>query len=521
MGSITDLTELLGRFNRLKSRQLQWKSLFDEAYQYSQPNRNLFDDVVNPGQKKNIEVYDITPVISTIAWASKIENGLNPPDSDWFSFEAPQISGDESERTKFITDLQIMHETILYYINKSNFYLASYESAFDLAIGTAAIMVLEGDENNPLNFQSVPTRQFYPEENSFGTIDTVWREFPNVKKRDVLALWPNAKISATLDGLMKNSPEDMGHNFLEGTLSVGTPSRPEFRYIVMHPQSGSFLIDELTPSSSWIVYRWGKLPIETYGRGPIINALPTIRTLNKALEFDMRGAAIRAMPPWVGFDDNIFNPWTAVIEPNAMIPINRSSVGAEPLRALNIPGDVSFAQLIVQDLRQQINELMFHQPLGPVDTPVKTATEITIRQKELLEIAAPAITRLQQEKLTPLLNRCAFILQKKGLLPRFVVDGTNVKATYQSPLQESRKIENIQNLNNLVRNLQEFLGPQLTIQMLKTGKLPEYLAEQYNVDLELINTAEELQHAAMQLQAAVQQQEPQLQAPGQIQAPPV
>src|SRR5690606_19409440 len=142
-----------------------------------------------------------------------------------------------------------------------------------------------------------------------------------------------------------------------------------------------FVLDTESRSSPWVVGRWSKSPREIGGRGSAIEALPTARTINMMARFLMEAAAMNATPPWLGFSDGIFNPFNYTIKPNDIIPIAPESAMNLPLKKLDVSGDVQFGELTMNDLRTQINQIMYVDPTRPVQAPSMTATEIMIRQQ--------------------------------------------------------------------------------------------------------------------------------------------
>ena len=74
-------------------------------------------------------------------------------------------------------------------------------------------------------------------------------------------------------------------------------------------------------SSPDIVSRASKLAGEIYGRGRVLLALSDARTLDKMQEFVLRHAAVQIAPPMTGVSDGVLNPYTAVLQPNTILPV--------------------------------------------------------------------------------------------------------------------------------------------------------------------------------------------------------
>ena len=73
----------------------------------------------------------------------------------------------------------------------------------------------------------------------------------------------------------------------------------------------------------------------------------------------------------MAYSDGVFTPWTFQLSANTVIPVARGNAGEWPIAAMPDVANPNFMQLTSNDLRAQINKLMFADPLGdPKDTPV-------------------------------------------------------------------------------------------------------------------------------------------------------
>lgn len=502
--------ELLTRFERAKEESMLWWWLFDRAYGYALPDRNLFRNTTNqPGQNKNPQVYDTTAVHGVTTLASKLQALLTPPKINWCTLEAgPQVP--MQNRAAFNQMLQEVTETMFYYIHNSNFATIINESYYDLAVGTGTIIVNEGDDYNPLDFRSVPLREFYPEPTASQELKTFFQDFEFVYLRDVPRIWPNAKIGPELRYAMDADPSQQ-MSFIQAMIChPDNPKKKEYEFIVYCKETQEFLIDEFSESSAWICFRWSRLTNETYGRGPVIHALPSILTLNKIMESEIKGAEFKVNPVWMGFADGVFNPWTTNIVPNTIIPIHKQSASNPPLIPFPQAGDPQFAQVLSVDLRNQINALLFDQPLGPLQQPVKSATEISLRQQNFMQEIGPAFGRLEVELITPIIHRVVYILKKKGLFPKIEIDGKNVSLSYNSPLTQSQKLQKAINFGQFMQLLTQTVGPQIAMGGINLPLLPQSLGEAFDVDLSLIKSPEQIMEAVQNQMQQVQQQQAQL-----------
>jgi hypothetical protein len=222
----------------------------------------------------------------------------------------------------------------------------------------------------------------------------------------------------------------------------------------------------------------------------------------------------------MAYSDGVFNPWTFKIEPNTIIPVSPNSAGQWPIQPFPDSANPNFMQLTANDLRMQINSLLFADPLGPIEGPQKTATELALRQRNLAEQIGPAFTRLQQEFLSRLINRVIYILQKKGLMDKLVINGTEIQLRYKSPLTAAQGQQDVQNFLQFYQILQNTQGPEAALVNLNPSKYPAWLASKMSVDVTALNTQQEMQDFYEQQSEKAQLQEMMMMEQGGLEGEP-
>ena len=242
-----------------------------------------------------------------------------------------------------------------------------------------------------------------------------------------------------------------------------------------------------------------------------MDALPSILSLNEIARLELSAANMNVNKPWMGYADGIFNPWTFNIQSNKIIPISPNSAGQPPLIPLPDTSSPQFAQLVISDLRQQINSLLFADPLGPVEAPTRTATELALRQRNLAEEIGPIFTRLQQEFLGRLIDRIIHILMIKGLLKPLKIDGELIQLQYKSPLVIAQGKQDVMAYMEYVQSLQAaFQGNYASY--IDPVKVPIWIGEKLGIDKSLLpdaqKTEEALSNQSAQAQAAQMSGEP-------------
>lgn len=489
-----DMTKLKDRYDAAKINWINWVSLYDEAYQYSIPNRNPFwwgglepprDPNLVEGIRKNLPTYDTTAVSGTRQLVSKIHAALFPPDQKWFSLTAGSQITNPNERLQLNSILFNFTETIFKYISSSNFDLVINEFLQDMVVSTAFMMPLEGDDDDmPVKFKSVQPNLCFPEANRYNEVDTVWRDWPNVHADEIEYMWPQATLSHKIKMAMYRDPR-IEVDLVEGVAYDCNTKK----YNIVLWQAGDHkdpLLNIYVDSSPWIVGRWSKIGDEIGGRGPVIEALPTIRTLNKLVEYTLRANALAVSPPLLAFSDGVFNPNNFTIAPNKIIPISNTGSSNLPLQKLDMVGNLQMGNMQIQDLRTQINTILYTNPIRPIDAPQQTATEVMVRQQAFMEEIGPAFGRLSQ-LIPEIVNRVIFILRKRGLLPKMLsVDGKKIAIKFNSPLEQSAGLQDVQTLTNFNQTMGAIIPPQYLPAVYNIEQLPTWIGERMGISGTLI-----------------------------------
>jgi hypothetical protein len=164
---------------------------------------------------------------------------------------------------------------------------------------------------------------------------------------------------------------------------------------------------------------------------------------------------------------------------------------------------------MMKDLRERVRRTM----LGPEPSegPVKSATEISVADRNRLWAMNGEYTRIQAELLGKIVQRGVFILQKKGLMPKFRLDGKEVTVKYTSPFATTQNADDLMALQKTIQTLLG-LGPQAGPAAVSTGlkvqKIPAYVARLNGLPESLIMTEDDqkqLVQTAMQANQAAQQ----------------
>ena len=500
LSDLGDVEALLRRFKKAAEYRELARSLHQDAYDFAAPQRETFR-FHSPGQEKNNHVYDSTAIRALEQFASRIKGSTLPSWKHWMTLTSGTVVP-ESEKAGIDKQLEKISEVFFNELNHSNFDTECNSSLVDLGIGTGAIIIDENPDliGDAFKFTSVPMSELYPEKPAEGRIRSVWRK-QKLQVGAIEQIWPGAKLPQKLKEKAEKDPftED---DFLNGQLY--NPKDKKYYQVVIYEPSKDIIFDQSFDSQRFIVFRWHVIAGEVFGRGPAIQSLPDIRTLNKVVQFDLEAAALSIGGVYTGINDGIFNPNTVRIAPKTIIPVGSNNNQNPTLRALERAGDPTVAQIQMERLQDAINKAFFANPLGDISDPVRSATENMIRQQEMLKQAGASFGRIRSELVEPLVEAGLDILMSRGQIERFRVDGEQATIRHTSPLAKTEDLEDFQNAQIWLQFNQAVLGEGMA-GAIKIEDLAKFSQEKLGIPADLVRTEAERQQFGEQALAAAQQ----------------
>ena len=480
--------QILKRQATAQAKKDEFQQLYQDAYEFALPQRQLYGvwEGGATGSKKMQRVFDSTAINSTQRFANRLQSVVFPPQRKWAKLEAgSDIPPERRQQAQAV--LEVYQEKMFTMLNQSNFDIAMGEFLLDLAVGTACMMVQPGDDVSPLNFIPVPLFLVSYEEGANGQVDNVYRRM-RMKGESIQRQWPDAKIQDDLARRIEQKPTD-DIELLEAT--IYDYKRGDYCYHVIDKASKQELVYRRRKMSPWVISRYMKVAGEIYGRGPLMTALPDIKTLNKVKELLLKNASLAVAGVYTAADDGVLNPNTVKIVPGAIIPVARNGGSQGPaLLALPRSGDFNISQLVINDMTASIKRILLDESLPPDNMSARSATEIVERMKELAQNLGSAFGRLINETMIPVTAKILEVMDERGLIDMPLrVNGLEVKVTPVAPLAMAQNMEEVNAIMQYMQ-ISQSLGTdgQLAI---KTDVLVDYLADKLGVPAAVRNTAAE------------------------------
>lgn len=473
------------------STKRQWQQLLNDAYRFALPMRNLYEDNAGeeqtPGQQKMTGVYDSTAIISTVKFANRIQADFMPPYRRWLDF-LPGPFVPDAYRDQITRSLQVVQRKFFAVLHSSNYDVVANEALLELAAGTGCMLILEGDDEQVVDFTGVPVAQVAFTEGPKGKLDGWFRRF-QIPVRLVKAHWKDATLTDSLSRILADEPEKK-LDFEECTYYDYEDKI--YRYSVVWKDTSQSkeqyetLVDRTYTTCPWVTPRWVKVPGEAQGRGPLLFALPDIRTANAVVALILKNASFAVSGMWVAADDGVINTATIRIVPGAVIKARN----ADNFRALEFGGRFDVAQIVLEDLRAAIRQALFDRSLPPETGQPRTATEIIERIKQLQQDIGAPWGRLMIEWVNPMVERVLDIMARKKMIEPVKVNGLTVQLKATSPLAQA---QNLSDLEAAVQWMQilAMLSPQALPINVKVEDTGEWMAEKLGVDRAIVRPAAE------------------------------
>ena len=483
---------------KAKGNKSKWQSYIDECYEYFIPEKMLN----NTKGQDNSKLFDSTAQDSISDYANRMESQLVPAGKEWMKLTA---GSDIPKDQKVQVDQQLeqMTQVLFSHINSSNFSGQINESFMDLGISTGAVIIQEGDGiQSNLHFRNVPLNEIIIERSEKGIVDNVFREI-TITYGDIPSIFPNIVQALSPDEEKKitDKPGD-DVTFIEGVIKNFTKAGADYTNFIIQEKTKSILLETTSLSSPWVVFRENTIPGESYGRGRAMRCLQDVKTLNKTVQYYLESTELLANPIYTVVDDGIINPGTLKVRPKTLIPVS----SPDSIRPLAQAGNVNLNIELINRLQGAVRTVMLSKPFGQIDeTPVRTATEMSIRNSDLAQTSSTAAGRIQVELLERVIKRCVFILIQAGKLPELRVDGKEVQIKYTSPSSRTEDKIKLGNALQFVEMMQAF-PPEMVRQNVKIEEFPEFIAKMLDVSPSLIRSGEEREKEKVQMQEEQQQQ---------------
>lgn len=189
----------------------------------------------------------------------------------------------------------------------------------------------------------------------------------------------------------------------------------------------------------FVAPRWVVVPDTPYAMGPMFDALPDVKQLNRLVYLEDSNADIAISGMWIAEDDGVLNPRTVKVGPRKIIVAN----SVDSMKPLTSGANFNLSFTKKEELQRQIRKIMLADQLQPQDGPDMTATEVHVRVQMIRQLLGPIYGLLQAEWLQGMVARCFGLAYRAGVLtpPPQSLDNREFRVTFKNPQAQAQKLE--------------------------------------------------------------------------------
>lgn len=510
MSSEDDVIAQQKKAERVWTDRQPWNSLYREAYEYAIPQRRPSGQ--NSSKHIADKIFDMTACMSSMYFAGGLQRDLFPSGKASIVLESGPVARaalGPGGATVLDRHLGAIAERIQPFFVTGDWDTAIHEACIDLGVGTSVVIPVKGTRDNPLSFVTPPFDDIAMRGDMFGRTSFLsWKQY----------LLPDEIIEGFPDGQFdKEFREKAVHHpstpilFYQDFFRL--PQGKRWRMVAYSDKAKNFHVQQESRTKPLATPRYYRVPGEAYGRGPLLLALPSIKTLNKAQELALKSAAIQMLGIWGYRAGGTFNPDTASVQPGAFWAMQSTGgiLGPDVQRIDPANGRLDIAKMVIGDLQTQIKQALYDLRLPEEQGTPKSASEIAARLQQKAETHIGAFGRLSREIMPTVVPRAAEILYDFGILSSPLnVDEFLVSCSVRSPMQASMNADDMQAIASYLEFAQAIVGPPNIKYYADLDKVMEMVRKGFQIPQSVVPTAEKVvemrkQDAAQQAIAAAMQ----------------
>ena len=433
------------RYNEMSSNRGTWEDHWQEILDYVMPRKA---DIVTKrisGDKRTEVLFDSTAITANNLLAASLQGTLTSPSRQWFYLKIrdEEVNEDREVQLYLEDSAKRMYDVF----NQTNFNTEVHELYLDLcSIGTGCLFVEEGNkgfDEDLIHFQTLHISEFYIHENVAGYIDTLYRKY-KLTARQAVQEFGEDNVGPKILECASMKP-DKKFNFIhaveprEDYERVFGESDTKLPFHSCHVCEEEKMVVRTGGYNEfpYLVPRWSKATGEIYGRSPSYNALPDIKTLNKAVEIGLKAWSKAIDPPLLVQDDGVIG--RVRMTPGG-ITVIRNDAAVKPFQS---GANMQVTTFKEAELKTAIRQAYYSDQLQLQQGPQMTATEVQVRYELMQRLLGPTLGRFQSEFLNPLIERVFGIMFRAEAFVQEpnLLQGQSIDIEYVGPLARSQRME--------------------------------------------------------------------------------
>lgn len=432
----------------LSERQRDWDGHWRELSDFILPRAGRFlTSETNRGSRRNDKIIDSTATRAARTLAAGMMSGITSPARPWFRLRTatPALMADVSVKA-WLYDVERRMRDVF---DASNIYNVLQSLYAEVGVfGTAACFILE-DEESVIRAVPLTIGEYGLAQSARLTVDTLTRTM-NLTISQVVEMFGYDAVSDQVQSLWDQSKFDewveVAHLIEPNRMADDTVMLTDkpFRSVYWEVAGPSDRVLRVSGFDSFPVLapRWDVTGTDIYGRSPGMDALGDVKQLQ--IQERRKAQAIdKKITPPMKASTQLRNKQASLL-PGGVTYVDSvaGAVGFEPVYEVRL----SIAELSadMEETRQRVWSAFYADLFLMISGSSRrniTAREIDERHEEKLLGLGPVLERLNDELLSPLIDRTFEIMLRQGLVPEppEALSGKALQVDFTSVLAQAQK----------------------------------------------------------------------------------
>lgn len=509
MSDPTPVASQRTRAERAWAAHANWDHLYQDAYDFAIPFRK------QGGASKSKQIadrlFDMTAPNSAMHMAGALQRllfGTAPVLTPGALVrQALNLQGPQGVRDlqKLERELEKTGEFIYPFMSAGDLDTATHEACIDLGFGTAVIIPMRGTADQPIIFHTPPADEVAFTCDAYGRVTLAsWRRY--VTREALVDAVPDGNFTQAFKDAAKANPN------AEVLFYQDFFKLPDGRWrfcSYTDRDCPDFISTETYRTKPLATPRYYRVAGENRGRGPILLALPSIKTVNKAQELALKSAAIQMLGIWGYRAGSGFNPDTVSQAPGSFWAMKSTggALGPDVTRLDPASGRLDIASMVIEGMQQQIRDSLMDTRLQPVTGTPRSASEIAGLLQQSAQVHLGGFMRLWREGPPEIVPRCAEILNSFGYLGGLMdFNQLIVSVGVRSPMAAAINADKVANIARYAELMTSLVGLQKLPEHLMVDDAADAIAAGMMVPNQMVPDAEQRASIRQTLDAQMQQQ---------------
>ena len=507
-------------YDQQKSARAALEQYWQDKQHYCLPRNAYINRIYNLGDRIPTDIYDETAILANAYFAAGMQAYMSSPQTKWFGLACRNRA---LMKNRTVLDYFRDCEEVIYsIINGSNFYQEDVEGYLSLgSIGTDVLYAEEDMKEDVrfdcLNIENVVICNDHSGRVNIAYIEYEYDAFQAVGKfgedkvgEKVLKCYKEGDYNTKFKYLFCVFPREVYDQSKRDAKNMPFAALWIDRERKVEVREGGY------KQFPFMVSRFAKTKGSPYGGAVADNIFPAINMSNEMEHTVILSAQNQVAPPLEIPDEAFLRPFN--FNPRGK---NIKNVGFpnEHITPINMGGNTPLGIEYMERKQRKIEQAFYNDLFLAIEQVGKmTATEVSIRNNQRMQLLGSAIGNIMREKLSPVIERVYAIAAKANKLPPLPPELAKEEYTieYVSPLARAQKSLETNDLNQAMAIIAQLVqiqiagGQQPTVlDKLNFDELVDYTGEITNITPRLILDDSEVEDIRS-TRAEQQQQQQQL-----------